>query len=410
MEVFLAIFAVFVVLYLLEQFFPHKKLPYKKGWIIRVIFFNFLQLVITSAGYYLWEPWFIGMHSTFNLKERLTPIQGGVFAYLINTWIFYWWHRIRHENRIIWRVFHQFHHSPERIEVLTSFYKHPFEIIANAIIITILVYPILGLSVESNGWMSILSALGEFIYHLNIRTPYWIGFIIQRPESHCVHHLRDRLKCYNYADIPIWDILGGTFWNPTEEEFQKIKTGFSKEREELVVDMMLCKDVLNNNYRGVGIKHALSFLFLLFIGTSNTIGYTQNMQTLTGFGIASCASPRPFVFSVYNGVETFSTEYRIGIHYNNGTTLYCNLDNKIYGSLKGPYNRKNVYGAVLSHGPFFNTPELIRIRDEILTWGLCGPAPLAEEFGFGGSISSSLIEVGSKTKGENRTWSVMVEC
>ena len=46
-----------------------------------------------------------------------------------------------------------------------------------------------------------------------MRTPYWLGFIFQRPESHCIHH-QAGLHSYNYADLPLWDILFGTFRNP----------------------------------------------------------------------------------------------------------------------------------------------------------------------------------------------------
>ena len=36
-----------------------------------------------------------------------------------------------------------------------------------------------------------------------------------RPESHSVHHQRD-VHAYNYGDIPLFDILFGTFRNPQE--------------------------------------------------------------------------------------------------------------------------------------------------------------------------------------------------
>ena len=29
-----------------------------------------------------------------------------------------------------------------------------------------------------------ITGVAELIYHCNIRTPYWLGFIFQRPESH----------------------------------------------------------------------------------------------------------------------------------------------------------------------------------------------------------------------------------
>jgi sterol desaturase/sphingolipid hydroxylase (fatty acid hydroxylase superfamily) len=56
----------------------------------------------------------------------------------------------------------------------------------------------------------LLSAAAEFFYHWNIRTPSWLGFIVQRPESHRVHH-QYRHHTQNFADLPFWDMLFGTF-------------------------------------------------------------------------------------------------------------------------------------------------------------------------------------------------------
>ena len=49
--------------------------------------------------------------------------------------------------------------------------------------------------------------------HANVSTPQWLGVLIQRPESHGVHHRRG-VHGYNYADFPLWDMLMGTFRNP----------------------------------------------------------------------------------------------------------------------------------------------------------------------------------------------------
>jgi sterol desaturase/sphingolipid hydroxylase (fatty acid hydroxylase superfamily) len=51
--------------------------------------------------------------------------------------------------------------------------------------------------------------------HLNVRTPQWVGWFIQRPEAHAVHHGRG-IHAYNYGNFPLWDILFGTFRNPTK--------------------------------------------------------------------------------------------------------------------------------------------------------------------------------------------------
>ena len=46
-----------------------------------------------------------------------------------------------------------------------------------------------------------------------MRTPHWLGYIGQRPESHCVHH-QHGIHANNYSDLSLWDILFGTFHNP----------------------------------------------------------------------------------------------------------------------------------------------------------------------------------------------------
>ena len=57
-----------------------------------------------------------------------------------------------------------------------------------------------------------LDRMGMF-QHANIRTPHWLGYIVQRPESHSAHHERG-VHARNYGDLPLFDIIFGTFHNP----------------------------------------------------------------------------------------------------------------------------------------------------------------------------------------------------
>jgi sterol desaturase/sphingolipid hydroxylase (fatty acid hydroxylase superfamily) len=398
----MGIMATFVII---EKLFPRYNLPYKKGWLGRAVFFNFVQLFVVLLGSYTWELWIYNNSggSFFKLLDRgYSPFTNGLIAYLVNTWIFYWWHRARHEIPWMWLVFHQFYHSPERIETITSFYKHPFEVFANSIIMTTLMYPILGLNFEANVWLSIISALGEFFYHMNVRTPHWIGYFIQRPESHRLHHLRNKRRCVNYADLPIWDILGGTFENPVEDV---CLTGFSNNKEDKVLNMMMCQDVISKRKNSINWKTYL----LLFIGLISTVGYISNTPVIKGIGYATAASPLPLVFSVYNGVETFSTVYNVTVNSSNGIH-HMTLNNTMYDKIRGPYNRRNMFGVLFSHGPFFTDPKIIQIRDQVLTNALCNGV-LASEFNFKGDIYDILIEIRSKTVGfENRTWVIPIHC
>jgi sterol desaturase/sphingolipid hydroxylase (fatty acid hydroxylase superfamily) len=81
--------------------------------------------------------------------------------------------------------------------------------------------------------------LAELFYHWNVKTPHWLGYIFQRPESHCVHH-QEGVHSFNYADLPLWDMLFGTFRNPRTWE---ARCGFGAENEHRLLEMLFGVDV-----------------------------------------------------------------------------------------------------------------------------------------------------------------------
>jgi sterol desaturase/sphingolipid hydroxylase (fatty acid hydroxylase superfamily) len=140
---------------------------------------------------------------------------------------------------LLWRVFHQVHHSPQRIEIITSFYKHPLEIVVNGVLSSAILYLLVGLGPDAAAGAVALSGLAELFYHWNVPTPHWLGYLFQRPESHCVHH-QEGLHSYNFSDLPVWDMLFGTFRNPRRWD---ARCGFGPEREPLLGQMLLGTDV-----------------------------------------------------------------------------------------------------------------------------------------------------------------------
>lgn len=58
----------------------------------------------------------------------------------------------------------------------------------NSIVGSLLVYTFLGLNMEDGAIYTLCTALGEFFYHTNVKTPQWVGYIFQRPEMHRIHH------------------------------------------------------------------------------------------------------------------------------------------------------------------------------------------------------------------------------
>jgi sterol desaturase/sphingolipid hydroxylase (fatty acid hydroxylase superfamily) len=223
---------------ILERAKPGWALRPVRTWPLRVVAINLVQLGVVLLAGVSWEKW-LASWSIFRLSDHVTPVVGGIIAYVIATFVFYWWHRWRHEVDFLWIAFHQIHHSPQRIELITSFYKHPGEMVVNSIIGSALVYTLLGLSLEAGAVYTACTALGEFFYHTNVRTPRWIGYFFQRPEMHRIHHQHQRHR-NNYGDIVWWDMLFGTYENPAEF---KASCGFDDAKEQRLVDMLLYRDV-----------------------------------------------------------------------------------------------------------------------------------------------------------------------
>lgn len=197
----------------IERIAPGRELPQSRGWYARAIAINLAQIAITFATNTLWLK-LAASASLFHLAQIGPPVVQGFVAWLIGSFVFYWWHRIRHTHGF-WLVFHQIHHSPSRIETLTSFYKHPVEILSDSLVAALMLYPLLGASLEGALWFNAFAAIGEFYYHANYRAPNWTRYFIQTPQLHSVHHALD-VHRYNYSDLPIWDRLFGTYRDATD--------------------------------------------------------------------------------------------------------------------------------------------------------------------------------------------------
>jgi sterol desaturase/sphingolipid hydroxylase (fatty acid hydroxylase superfamily) len=231
-----------VAFFVLERLSPGRPLPHVSGWYSRALLVNFAQLGITLSTARLWIEIF-GPRSLFSLAAWDNPLLEGFVGWFIGTFMFYWWHRLRHQKGF-WRVFHQVHHSPSRIEVLTSFYKHPAEILTNSILSAAIVFPFLGCSLLGTFWYNFFAATGEYFYHANFRSPKWLRYLIQTPELHSIHHQLD-VHYYNYSDLPIWDRIFGTYKDTTQ--FVP-NCGFPERNEEQLAAMLLFKDVYNGDY------------------------------------------------------------------------------------------------------------------------------------------------------------------
>ena len=224
----------------LERARPGRELPNAPGWYGRAILVNLTQIAITLLTNKLWIAAFSGA-SVFQLANLKMPVVEGFIGWFVGTFFFYWWHRIRHMSGF-WQVFHQVHHSPARIEAITSFYKHPVEILADSALAAAILYLLLGCSLEGALWFNCFAATGEFFYHSNFRSPRWLKYFIQTPELHSIHHELDVHK-YNFADLPMWDRLFGTYRDADDFAAQ---CGFPRHNERKLARMLIFKDVYND--------------------------------------------------------------------------------------------------------------------------------------------------------------------
>ncbi len=146
---------------------------------------------------------------------RLGVVGGTIVGYVLMEGVVYAWHRTAHNVGFLWRGFHQIHHSPQRVDIPGSVLFHPLEMIVYVLLQLFVTVIVLGLDPLAAALVGYLVAFNSYFQHWNVRTPQWLGYFIQRPESHCVHH-RMGVHYYNYADFPPWDMLFGTFRNPAE--------------------------------------------------------------------------------------------------------------------------------------------------------------------------------------------------
>ncbi len=323
--------------------------PQVSGWWLRACLLNGAQAGTVYLAGLTWDRYLLE-HQSWSLHS-LGNTAGGLLGYLVITFIFYWWHRLRHKSDFLWRWVHQIHHSPQRLEIITAFYKHPFELIADSVLCSLILYPLLGLNPTAAAYAVLLSALAELFYHWNISTPYWVGFIFQRPESHCVHH-QDGLHAYNYADLPLWDMLFGTFRNP---KAWKGKCGLGEEGEHRLFEMLLGVDVSRKKKRSTIelLKGLVLPSFLIGIGCLQMAGDLTGISALKGIGMALNASPAPKVFCSAHGLETFSSRFQLRWK-EDGVEHFALLTPEMAARIQGPYNRRNVYGAILSYGPILD--------------------------------------------------------
>jgi sterol desaturase/sphingolipid hydroxylase (fatty acid hydroxylase superfamily) len=220
-----------------ELVLPSRKLLRLRSWRLKGAAFFTLSILVSSYAPFAWDGWF-AEHSLID-ASGLGHVGGAVAGFLLFQVLLYGWHRLIHRVDFLWRWFHQLHHSAERVDVAGAFYFHPLDVAGLSALTSLTLVFLLGVTAPAAVAVALALTFCTVFQHANVKTPRWLGYIIQRPESHSVHHQRG-VHAFNYADLPIIDMIFGTFRNP--EVFAQ-EAGFHDGASRRVLPMLLGRDV-----------------------------------------------------------------------------------------------------------------------------------------------------------------------
>jgi sterol desaturase/sphingolipid hydroxylase (fatty acid hydroxylase superfamily) len=229
-------FGLFAGLWTLEALKPARELPRIAGHRARGLVALLAFFLISSYLPYVVGPTFEPLRIAD--LSSLGTWGGAALVMLLYQALGYAYHRSMHASNVLFRALHQGHHSAERLDVASAFYFGPLDMVGWTLVST-LALTLLGVTPEATVAFVLAGSFLSIFQHANIATPRWLGYFIQRPESHSHHHARG-VHEKNYADLPIFDLLFGTFHNP--ERFASA-TGYYDGASARVADLVLMRDI-----------------------------------------------------------------------------------------------------------------------------------------------------------------------
>ncbi|HWK85144.1 MAG TPA: sterol desaturase family protein [Caldimonas sp.] len=235
----------YLVTLAIEWRWPARSFPERRGWRwVGIAFLVLLGTVSTVVPLATPGDW-LQAHRWID-GTPLGVVGGTITGFVVLSGLAYAWHRLSHAWSPLWRTSHQIHHSPQRIDISGSTLFHPVEMVVQVSMQLFVTVIVLGLDPLAAALVGYVAAFYGLFQHWNVTTPRWLGVLIQRPESHCEHH-RLGVHASNYGDLPIWDMLFGTFRNPARFEGA---CGFESPAARRMLAMLAWQDVNSPSYGG----------------------------------------------------------------------------------------------------------------------------------------------------------------
>lgn len=159
------------------------------------------------------------------------------------------------------------------------------------------------------------------------------------------------------------------------------------------------QEIMKSRVRGWKWRNRVAVVVLV-IGGSRMAGDVTGWRWLHGVGLASGVAPYPRVFTDVDGYEAFAARFILEGRRADGSVWSRALDPEWYADLKGPYNRRNVYGAALAFAP--RLPE--ELRDAVLHEALSEGSALRGELGVPEDVRELRVRIEPREGATNGLW------
>src|SRR4051794_11327904 len=226
-----------------EAAWPARRFPNRRGWRwIGIAFLVAIGTVSTVVPLLVPADW-LAAHRWVD-GTGLGVAGGTLVGWVVLSALAFLWHRASHAWTPLWRAGHQLHHSPQRVDISGSTLFHPLEMVVQVALQLFVTVVVLGLDPVAAALVGYVAAFHGMFQHWNVRTPRWLGYFIQRPEAHCENH-RLGVHAGNYGDLPLWDLLFGSFRNPASFDGE---CGFAAPADRRMLAMLGWRDVNVDEY------------------------------------------------------------------------------------------------------------------------------------------------------------------
>jgi len=138
----------------------------------------------------------------------------------------------------------------------------------------------------------------------------------------------------------------------------------------------------------------LAFSLLVGLGALQVVADVMAWPQVKAFAAATQVSPAMKVFTAHQGYETHAARFAISWRDRQGLDHRLMLDPESYAHVRGPYNRRNVYGAAFAYGPLLRSdPQLRPMQESVMQYAFCTPGNLRSDLGVPADATQLMAHV-----------------